>query len=112
MCLIYLLLRQHLKIVKLAIEQTIAVAEFEDLRASWSFLFLAMTYRFYFLVEVWRQQRLDVEIQTESFAHGLFEKYYIWVRPNSLYTKAGVRSLTCIVAPGSIHRWRGKRLGL
>ena len=112
MCLIYLLLHQHLKIVKLAIGQTIAVAEFEDLRASWTYFFLAMNYRLYFLAEVWRQQRLDIEIQTQSFAHGLFEKYYEWVRPTSLYTKQEVQILTRIVGPGSIHRRRRRRLGL
>ena len=80
MCLIYLLLHRHVKIVKLAKEQTVAVAEFVDMRNTWEALFDAFENRMHNLLEVWRQQRLDINIQTQTFCRGLFEDWYKKVR--------------------------------
>jgi hypothetical protein len=80
MALIYLLLRHHLKIVKLATTQTVSVAEFEEMRESWNYLFDAFDQRLDILKEIWRQQRLNVEIQVASYAGGLFENLYLKVR--------------------------------
>ena len=78
--LIYLLLRHHLKIVKLATEQIVSVAEFEDMRESWEYLFDAFDNRMNTLKEVWKQQRLDVKNQMNCFSGGLFETWYEKVR--------------------------------
>ena len=104
MCLVYLLLHHHLKIVKLATQQTIAVAEFEDLRDTWDYLFDAVDNRVWNLVDVWRQQRLDVKIQVETFARGLFEDWWKRVSRTSFGSKQGISNLTCAVARGRIQR--------
>ena len=80
MCLIYLLLRRHIKIVKLAQEQTISVAEFQDMRETWEYLFDAFDNRLDTLIEIWRQQRLDVKTQVECFASGMFEDWHLKAR--------------------------------
>lgn len=80
LCLIYLLLHRHLKIAKLATTQTVTVAEFESMRASWENLFDAFQQRMETLAEVWRQQRMDVKIQMQCFAGGIFEEWYTKVR--------------------------------
>ncbi|KAI0338806.1 hypothetical protein BDW22DRAFT_677359 [Trametopsis cervina] len=65
MALIYLLLRHHLKIVKLAETQAVAVAEFGDMRESWEYLFDALDRRLDNLLEIWKQHWLDIEIQVK-----------------------------------------------
>ncbi|PSS37523.1 hypothetical protein PHLCEN_2v637 [Hermanssonia centrifuga] len=76
MCLIYLLLHHHMKIVKLATVQTVSVAEFEDMRETWEYLFDAFDQRLDTLLEVWRQQRLDTSTQVECYAGGLFKRWH------------------------------------
>ena len=80
MCLIYLLLRRHLKIIKLARQQTVSVADFVDMKETWEYLFDAFDSRLDTLVEVWRQQRLDIKNQVECFASGMFEDWYLKAR--------------------------------
>lgn len=76
MALIYLLLHHHMKIVKLAKTRTVAVPEFSDMRETWECVFEAYDKRLDTLVEIWRQQRLDVSIQVDCFAAGLFADWH------------------------------------
>ncbi len=76
MCLIYLLLHHHLKIVRLARNQRVSVAEFEDMRETWEYLFEAFDKRLDNLLEVWRQQRLDISNQVDCYAGGLFKDWH------------------------------------
>lgn len=73
-----------MKITKLAKSQLVSVAEFEDMRETWEYLFDAFEKRMDTLKEVWRQQRIDVQNQMEWFAGGIFEDFYEKVRPLSL----------------------------
>ncbi len=65
-----------MKIVKLATVQTVSVAEFEDMRETWEYLFDAFDQRLDTLLEVWRQQRLDTSTQVECYAGGLFKRWH------------------------------------
>lgn len=101
MCLIYLLLRHHLKIVKLAKEQTVAVAEFEDMRETWEYLFNAFEKRMETLKEVWRQQRLNIKNQMECFAGGMFENWYAKVtQTDTLFLAMIHADILHLIEPG------------
>lgn len=76
MCLVYLLLHRHIKIVKLSKQQVVSVAEFEDMRETWEYLFEAFNNRMDALVEIWRHQRIQISDQMESFAGGMFKDCY------------------------------------
>lgn len=76
MTLVYLLLYRHLQIVKLARTQTVSVAEFVDMRDTWDWVFVAFGKRLDILVEIWRQQRLDIENQLKCYSGGLFEDWH------------------------------------
>ncbi|KIJ51454.1 hypothetical protein M422DRAFT_776699, partial [Sphaerobolus stellatus SS14] len=76
LCFIYMMLQRHIKVINLAKVQVVAIAEFQDLRASWEFLFDAFEGRMFTLIELWRQQRRDVKVQVECYSAGLFEDWY------------------------------------
>ena len=80
MTLVYLLLYRHLQIVKLAKTQTVSIAEFVDMRDTWGWVFVAFGKRLNILVEIWRQQRLDIKNQLQCYSGGLFEGWYERVR--------------------------------
>ncbi|KAJ3559202.1 hypothetical protein NM688_g482 [Phlebia brevispora] len=80
LCLVYILLSRHLKVVKLATKQHIPVDEFMKMRESWEYIFNALDKRISTLVQVWRQQRLDISIHLQSFAGGMFEDWYEQIR--------------------------------
>lgn len=77
---IYLLLRHHMTIVKLSRKQQVPVRVFEKMRDTWMSVFEAFGRRFGVLVEVWRQQRLNLETQAASYNRGVFKLWYERVR--------------------------------
>lgn len=50
------------------------------MRDSWENFFDVFEKRMETLEEVWRQQRLDIKVQMECFAGGMFEDWYAKVR--------------------------------
>ncbi|KIP06084.1 hypothetical protein PHLGIDRAFT_471502 [Phlebiopsis gigantea 11061_1 CR5-6] len=74
--LAYILLYRHMKIVKLARHKVISPQEFEDMRDTWESIFSAFETRFNVLVEMWRQQGRDLEIQSQCYCAGLFQDWY------------------------------------
>ncbi|KIM78706.1 hypothetical protein PILCRDRAFT_10927 [Piloderma croceum F 1598] len=80
LCLTYLLLSRHKKILDLAQTYVLSDEEFWVMSESIESLQDAFDKRYRELMECWRQQRLDINVQLESFAAGMFEdwhnKYY------------------------------------
>lgn len=76
MCLLFLLLRHHLKIIRSAQTKLLPVAQLVDMRFTWDTLFSTLDSRVEVLVEVWRQQRLDIKSHIKTFAAGLFQSWY------------------------------------
>ena len=79
-----------MKIVKLATTRTVAVAEFVDMRETWNSVCEAFDQRLDTLKEIWRQQRLDVSVQVDCFAAGLFGSWHerVIILGFTIYSKA------------------------
>jgi hypothetical protein len=75
MCLIYLLLSRHREILDLAQTYVLSDEEFWTMNASIESLHRAFDKRYRELIEGWRQQRLDISVQLESSAAGMFEDW-------------------------------------
>lgn len=56
------------------------------MRASWECLFRVFDERLNLLLKVWRQHRLELASHVETYAGGLFEQWYHFVRINLLRT--------------------------
>lgn len=76
MCLIYLLLSRHLKIIRLAQTGPVALEEFEAMATAWDSISAAFAERLEDLTQVWRQQKLDISSRVETFSGGMFERVY------------------------------------
>jgi hypothetical protein len=76
MCLISLLLKRHKDILELAQTLVLSEMEFVAMTCSVYNLLTAFETRFHNLMECWRQQRLDTQLQLSSFAGGMFERWY------------------------------------
>jgi hypothetical protein len=74
--LTYLLLSRHKKILDLAQTYVLSDEEFWVMSASIESLQRAFDKRYRELMEGWRQQRLDISVQLESFAAGMFEDWH------------------------------------
>lgn len=75
-CLIYLLLQRHKKIMDLAQTYVLDEEEFWTMGESIWNVREAFDKRYRDLVEGWRQQRLDISMQVQSFASGMFEGWH------------------------------------
>jgi hypothetical protein len=77
MCLVYLLLLRHKKILDLAQTYVLTEEEFWTMGQSLYSLRSAFDKRYRDLMEGWRQQRLNIDIQLQSFAAGMFEGWHV-----------------------------------
>lgn len=63
------------------------------MRTSWECLFRVFDERLNLLLKIWRQYRFDAQKQVETFAGGLFENWYHFVRPYFDHNKAVLTNL-------------------
>ncbi|KAK0199961.1 hypothetical protein DFS33DRAFT_1278372 [Desarmillaria ectypa] len=75
--LLSVVLQQHRKIVELAQIYVLSDQEFATMRITITSLTTAYECRLKTLLECWRQQRLDIKLQVQSFASGLFENWWM-----------------------------------
>jgi|SRR5882762_6060650 hypothetical protein len=75
-CLAYLLLLRHKQILDLAQTYVLSDEEFWTMGESLWQLQNAFDKRYRDLMEGWRQQRLNVTMQLQSFAAGMFEDWH------------------------------------
>jgi hypothetical protein len=68
------MLRRHEQIFELAQTHVLAEQEFSDMVTTLEAIALAFRIRFLNLMECWRQQRLDSELQMACFAGGMYSK--------------------------------------
>ncbi|KAG6845148.1 hypothetical protein H0H87_012944 [Tephrocybe sp. NHM501043] len=74
--LIYLLLRRHLKVMRLACKHVVDVEEFVTLNESLVSILLAVDYRIENLEAVFKQTNLDVQARLGNFAFGIYQLSY------------------------------------
>ena len=77
MPLTYLLLLRHKKILDLAQKYVLSDEEFWTMGQSVFSLQGAFDKRYRDLMEGWRQQRLNIDVQLQSFAAGMFEAWHV-----------------------------------
>lgn len=76
LCLFALLLQRHKSIVELAHTYVLSDQEFVTMSNTMDAVLSVFQSRLHVLLECWRQQRLDIKLQLESFADGLFQDYW------------------------------------
>ncbi|KAJ7596210.1 hypothetical protein C8J56DRAFT_396992 [Mycena floridula] len=76
LCLLYLLLERHRKIIELAEKHVLLDREFETMIASVHNVAFTFGMRYHNLTEGWRQQRLDTLLQVQCFSGGIFESWH------------------------------------
>ncbi|CAE6455222.1 unnamed protein product [Rhizoctonia solani] len=76
LCVIHRLLKRHHKIFDIAKDKPLQEGITISMTASLQVIFEAFTKRTRSLMESWRQQRLDANLQAEWYAYGLFEDWY------------------------------------
>ncbi|KAG6853160.1 hypothetical protein C0991_006448 [Blastosporella zonata] len=74
--LIYLLLRRHLKVMRLACKHVIDVEEFVTLNESLVSILLAVDHRIENLEAIFKQTNLDVQARLGNFAFGIYQLSY------------------------------------
>ncbi|KZP29523.1 hypothetical protein FIBSPDRAFT_193959 [Athelia psychrophila] len=77
LCLIYLILQRHKKIIDLSKKLVLSEEEFDAMDTALQSIGEAFDKRYRNLVEGWQQQRLNVDLQVKSFAAGLFEDWHL-----------------------------------
>ncbi|CAE6534803.1 unnamed protein product [Rhizoctonia solani] len=76
LCVMHRLLKRHHKMFDIAKEKPLQEGVTVSMAASLQIIFEAFTKRTRALMESWRQQRLDADLQAEWHAYGLFEDWY------------------------------------
>ncbi|CAE6381766.1 unnamed protein product [Rhizoctonia solani] len=76
LCIIHRLLKRHHKIFDVAKDKPLQEGITVSMTASLQVIFEAFTKRTRSLMESWRQQRLDADLQAKWYAYGLFEDWY------------------------------------
>ncbi|KAG6908712.1 hypothetical protein DXG01_003645, partial [Tephrocybe rancida] len=74
--LIYLLLRRHLKVMRLACRHVVDMEEFVTLNESLVSILLAVDYRIENLEAIFKQTNYDVQARLGNFAFGIFQLSY------------------------------------
>ncbi|KAF5376289.1 hypothetical protein D9615_008531 [Tricholomella constricta] len=74
--LIYLLLRRHLKVMRIACKHVLDTEEFVSLNESLVSILLAVDYRVQNLEAIFKQTHLDVQARLGNFAFGIFQLSY------------------------------------
>ncbi|CEL61696.1 hypothetical protein RSOLAG1IB_04446 [Rhizoctonia solani AG-1 IB] len=76
LCIIHRLLKRHHKIFDIAKDKPLQEGITVSMTTSLQVIFETFTKRTRALMESWRQQRLDADLQAEWYAYGLFEEWY------------------------------------
>ncbi|CAE7142908.1 unnamed protein product [Rhizoctonia solani] len=76
LCIMHRLLKRHHKMFDIAKDKPLQEGITVSMVASLQVIFDAFTKRTRSLMESWRQQRLDADLQAEWYAYGLFEDWY------------------------------------
>ncbi|KAF8603840.1 hypothetical protein BDV93DRAFT_544465 [Ceratobasidium sp. AG-I] len=76
LCVIHRLLKRHHKMFDIGKNKPLQGGVTVAMTNSFQVVFEAFTKRTRSLMESWRQQRMDVELQAEWYANGLFEDWY------------------------------------
>ncbi|EUC55665.1 hypothetical protein RSOL_125990 [Rhizoctonia solani AG-3 Rhs1AP] len=76
LCIMHRLLKRHHKMFDIAKDKPLQEGVTVSMVASLQVIFEAFTKRTRSLMESWRQQRLDADLQAEWYAYGLFEDWY------------------------------------
>lgn len=78
--LLMILLERHARIIEKADSLVLAEQEFQDMITSMQSVAYAFGKRHSFLVEGWRQQRLDIPLQISCFSYGIFIDWHTHFR--------------------------------
>ncbi|CAE6381754.1 unnamed protein product [Rhizoctonia solani] len=76
-CVMHRLLKRHHKVFDLGRDNLLQEGVAISMVNSWDVIFDAFVQRMRELGESWRQQRVDVDLQVQWYANGLFEDWYI-----------------------------------
>lgn len=75
-CVMHRLLKRHHKVFDLGKDKPLQAGITIAMTNSWNVIFDAFEKRMRALTESWRQQRMDIELQAQWYANGLFEDWY------------------------------------
>ncbi|KAF8603841.1 hypothetical protein BDV93DRAFT_522997 [Ceratobasidium sp. AG-I] len=76
LCIMHRLLKRHHKIFDLGKDKPLQSGVTVAMTNTWQVIFDAFLRRMRALTESWRQQRMDIELQAQWYANGLFEDWY------------------------------------
>ncbi|CAE6507501.1 unnamed protein product [Rhizoctonia solani] len=75
-CVMHRLLKRHHKVFDLGKDKPLQKGVTTSMITSWDVIFDAFEKRMRALCESWRQQRMNIELQVQWYANGLFEDWY------------------------------------
>ncbi|QRV74222.1 ATP-dependent RNA helicase dbp9 [Ceratobasidium sp. AG-Ba] len=75
-CLMHRLLKRHHKMFDIGKDKPLQPGVTIAMHNSWQVIFDAFVKRMRSLTESWRQQRMDIKLQAQWYANGLFEDWY------------------------------------
>ncbi|KAG8730980.1 hypothetical protein FRC11_005410, partial [Ceratobasidium sp. 423] len=75
-CVMHRLLKRHHKVFELGKDNPLQEGVTISMVNSWDVIFDAFVKRMRALCESWRQQRMDIDLQVQWYANGLFEDWY------------------------------------
>ncbi|CAK5270111.1 unnamed protein product [Mycena citricolor] len=75
LCLIDLVLTQHLRVLTAAHTLVLSEREFEMMATALTSIVAAVSHRYQTLIQTWKQQRLDTEFLVRCFAGGVFGEW-------------------------------------
>jgi hypothetical protein len=84
MALLYLLLKHHCDVIQEAQKHEIGEETFFEMCETLTTVFSAFWGRMVDLLQGWKRQRIDVSLQVQSFAGGLYYSGYQEVRSSAL----------------------------
>ncbi|KAH7335133.1 hypothetical protein B0J17DRAFT_719692 [Rhizoctonia solani] len=76
-CVMHRLLKRHHKVFDLGKDKPLQEGVTVSMINSWDVIFDAFVKRMRVLCESWRQQRMNIDLQVQWYANGLFEDWYI-----------------------------------
>lgn len=75
-CVMHRLLKRHHKVFDIGKDKPLQAGVTIAMTNSWYVIFEAFEMRMRSLTESWRQQRMNIELQAQWYANGLFEDWY------------------------------------
>ncbi|KAG8737625.1 hypothetical protein FRC10_008027 [Ceratobasidium sp. 414] len=76
LCVMHRLLKRHHKVLEIGRDKPLQPGATVAMSNSWQVVFDAFVRRMRSLTESWRQQRMDIALQAQWYANGLFEDWY------------------------------------